>query len=119
MVKLRDYIKFWKNVEDEVKSQKQCIGDLSEFFLLFKEKIMCTNHKIKSNYRVPIKYEVDTHGAPVFGPDNSVIVLGAKICTNASEHSMYIRFLWFNGKLQAANISRKGKGSTKAPHLSW
>jgi hypothetical protein len=50
---------------------------------------MFESHHIKSNHRVLGKTEVDTHyGAPVFAPDYSTTVLGAKMCTNSNEHSM-------------------------------
>jgi hypothetical protein len=41
-----------------------------------------------------MKNEVDIYGAPVFAPDYSATVLAAKMCTNANEHSMDIRYLW-------------------------
>jgi hypothetical protein len=33
-VKLRDYLKFEKNADDKVRSQNECMGDLSMIFLL-------------------------------------------------------------------------------------
>jgi hypothetical protein len=36
------------------------MSDLSDFFLLFKEKIVCKSHLIKSNHRVLRKNEVNT-----------------------------------------------------------
>jgi hypothetical protein len=41
-----------------------------------------------------MKNKGDTNGAPVFAPDYSITILGAKFCTNSNEHSLYIRFLW-------------------------
>ncbi len=76
-------MKKWK-IELEPK-----IRDLSEFFLLFKEKIMFKSHYIKPNHRVQRKNEVDTYGASVFAPDYSVTASTAKLCINSIEHSMY------------------------------
>jgi hypothetical protein len=39
---------------------------------------MFKRHYIKSYYRVLRKNQVDTYGAPVFGPYNSVTVLAVK-----------------------------------------
>jgi hypothetical protein len=69
------------------------MGDLSDFFYFFKEKIMFKSHYEKSNHRILMKNEVDPCGAPVFAPDYSATVLAAKMCTNSNEHSIYIIFL--------------------------
>jgi hypothetical protein len=66
------------------------MGDLSIFFYLFEEKNMFKSYKINPNHRVLKKNEVNTYGLPVFAPDYRATVLGAKMCTNSNEHSMYI-----------------------------
>jgi hypothetical protein len=66
------------------------MGDLSVFF---KKKIMFKSHLIKSIHNVPRKNEADTYGVPFYAPDFSATALAAKKCTNANEHSLYIRFL--------------------------
>jgi hypothetical protein len=59
IVKLKEYLKMKKDVEDRVRSQFECI------FLPFKEKIMFKSQLIKSNHRVLWKNKTDTYGAPV------------------------------------------------------
>jgi hypothetical protein len=44
--------KLEKIVEDKVRSQNQCMGDLSVILYVFKEEIVFKNHQIKSNHRV-------------------------------------------------------------------
>jgi hypothetical protein len=57
---------------------------------------MFKSHQIKLNQRVPRKNEVETYGAPVFAPDYSTTVLGAKMCTDSNEHSLNVKFLQIN-----------------------
>ncbi len=42
------------------------IGDQSEIFILFKEKIIFESGLIKSNRIIQRKNRVDTYGAPLF-----------------------------------------------------
>jgi len=42
-----------------------------------------------------MKNEVDTYEAPAFAPDHSATVLIAQMCTYTHEHSIHIRFLWY------------------------
>jgi hypothetical protein len=64
-------------VEDGVNSQK--MHEWFEWIKYFlKEKIMFKSHQIKSNHRVLMKNEVDTHRAPAFAPDYIANVLAAK-----------------------------------------
>jgi hypothetical protein len=63
---------------------------LSVNYLLFKEKKSLNKIKPQS----PTENEVDTYGAQVIAPYYNATVLAAKTCTNSTEHSMYIRFLW-------------------------
>jgi hypothetical protein len=55
------------------------MGDLRVIFYILKEKIMFTNHKIKSNHSVLSKNKVDTYGPPVFAPDYSATGLASKM----------------------------------------
>ncbi len=57
------------------------MGDFSDLFYIFKEKIMFKSHVIQSNHKVPRKNEVDTYGVPIFAPDYSATVLLASTCT--------------------------------------
>jgi hypothetical protein len=50
---------------------------------------MLKSHVIKSNNKVIRKNKVDTYGAPNYSPT----VVADKMCTNAHEHPIYIRFL--------------------------
>ncbi len=59
------------------------MGDMSVFFHILRRKLCSKVAKIKSNHRALRKNEVDTHGAPVFAPDYSATVFGAKMCTNS------------------------------------
>jgi len=58
------------------------MGDLSEIFNVFKEKIMFKNHQTKTN-QSPKEKEVDTNGPPVCAPDYSATGLAAKMGTNS------------------------------------
>ncbi len=57
------------------------MGDLSDLFYIFKEKIMFKSHLIQSNHKVPRKNEVYIYGVPVFAPGYSTTVLAARMCT--------------------------------------
>jgi hypothetical protein len=46
--------------EDRVRSQNECMGDLSVNVSLLKAKIMLKSHFIKSNHRVLRENKVDT-----------------------------------------------------------
>jgi hypothetical protein len=52
------------------------MSDLSNFFYIFKEKILLKITKLNQN---PKENEVDTYGPPIFAPDNSTTGFAAKM----------------------------------------